>query len=178
MHFCLRAPTPRLQFLEREKLSQVYCGKKEDFSRTLVRIESFFKSHLTAVMRGFLFPLSCVDRLLFHSGHVSKVAGRCHKERLGLRVARAFTSKLQEALLATGRKWIKNHCSKLRRWIRMSCGSRPNDNSVSVSSFQAGLRLIKRYCWNTILLLINSWFHCFPLVAVDKEKFVQNYEGE
>ena len=102
MHFCLRAPTPRLQFLEREKLSQVYCGKKEDFSRTLVRIESFFKSHLTAVMRGFLFPLSCVDRLLFHSGHVSKVAGRCHKERLGLRVARAFTSKLQEALLATG----------------------------------------------------------------------------
>ena len=104
VHFCLRAPTPRLQFLEREKLSQVYCGKKEDFSRTLVRIESFFKSHLTAVMRGFLFPLSCVDRLLFHSGHVSKVAGRCHKERLGLRVARAFTSKLQEALLATGRK--------------------------------------------------------------------------
>ena len=60
----------------------------------------------------------------------------------------------------------------------MSCGSRPNYNSVSVSSFQAGLRLIKRYCWNTILLLINSWFHCFPLVAVDKEKFVQNYEGE
>ena len=27
----------------------------------------------------------------------------------------------------------------------MSCGSRPNDNSVSVSSFQAGLRLIDDY---------------------------------
>ena len=59
-----------------------------------------------------------------------------------LGVARAFTNTRQEALLATGRRWIKSHCSKLRRRIGRRCGIRPGDNSISVSSFSLRFLLL------------------------------------
>ena len=53
----------------------------------------------------------------------------------GLRVASAFTNKRQQALLATGRRWIKNQSSKFRRKIARSCRNKSNDTYNSVSSF-------------------------------------------
>ena len=78
-----------------------------------------FKSYFhTKYARISFFPLCCVDRLLLYGEHVSKMAGRCHQRGLLLLgVAHAFTNTRQEALLATGRRWIKSHCSKLRRRI-------------------------------------------------------------
>ena len=96
-----------------EKLAHSHCKKKE-FSRILVRIASFLNLSFTANMRGFLFILSvvltvcCFTANMFRKWQEDVVI----KEGL-LGVAHAFTSKRQEALIATERRWIKSHCSKL-----------------------------------------------------------------
>ena len=102
-------------------------------SRALVRITSPFTSYFIQNMRGFLFIRSVLlilccftaDRFQRWQDHVIN-EGPC--------VAFAFTHKHQKPLLATGR-WIKNQYSKLRRKISRSCGVRPNDTYVSISSF-------------------------------------------
>ena len=85
------------------------------------------------------YPLRCIDHLLLCSGQVSKVAGRqvsrVQWQQEGLCVACAFTNKRQQALLATGRRWIKNRSSKFRRKIARSCHNKSNDTYNSVSSF-------------------------------------------
>ena len=124
---CLRTPTLRL-------LAHCHCEKKE-FSRILVRIESFLNLIFTANMRGFLFILSVVLTVCCYAANMfQKWQEDVIKEGL-LGVAHAFTNTRQEALLATGRRWIKSHCSKLRRRIGRRCGIRHNDSSISVSSF-------------------------------------------
>ena len=129
---CLRTPTLRLL------LAHGHCEKQE-FSRILVRIESFLNLIFTANIRGFLFILSVVLTVCCYTANMfQKWQEDVIKEGL-LGVAHAFTlaftNTRQEALLATGRRWIKSHCSKLRRRIGRRCGIRPNDNSISVSSF-------------------------------------------
>ena len=53
----------------------------------------------------------------------------------GLGVPHALTDKRQEALHATGRRWIKNQCSKFKRRVKRSCGIRFDKAYISVSSF-------------------------------------------
>ena len=87
------------------------------------------------MMRGFLFIL-CVVLTIYCSA-----ADRFQRwqeddiQQEGLRVACAFTNKRQQALLATGRRWIKNQSSKFRRKIARSCRNKSNDTYNSVSSF-------------------------------------------
>ena len=87
-------------------------------------------------MKRFLFIFSVVlTAYCSTADRFQKLQEDDINEGLGLGVAHAFTDKRQEALLATGRRWIKNQCSKCKRRITRSCGIRQDKTYISVSSF-------------------------------------------
>ena len=117
-------------------LMTVLRGKLGDFRSKKIFMHSgtyqiILYTHFITRMRGFLLIL-CVVLTIYCSA-----ADRFQKwqeddiQQEGLRVACAFTNKRQQALLATGRRWIKNQSSKFRRKIARSCRNKYN----SVSSF-------------------------------------------
>ena len=99
-----------------------------------MRIISFIQN-FTENMKRFLFILTVLLTVYFSTAdRFQKWQEDVINEGLGF--AHAFTDKRQEALLATGRRWIKNHCSKSKRRITRSCGIIRQDNTyVSVSRF-------------------------------------------
>ena len=97
----------------REKLGDFRSKKKKIFMHSGT-YQIILYTHFITRMRGFLFIL-CVVLTIYCSA-----ADRFQKwqeddiQQEGLRVACAFTNKRQQALLATGRRWIKNQSSKLQ----------------------------------------------------------------
>ena len=100
-----------------------------------------FTNNFIATMRRFLFILSVVlTAYCSTADRFQKWQEDINNEGLGLGVAHAFANNQQEELPATGRRWIKDQFSKLRRskfrWrITRSCGIRQDNASISVSCF-------------------------------------------
>ena len=125
----------QLQFCERSWATFVFRSKKKKIFMHSGTHQIILYTHFITRMRGFLFIL-CVVLTIYCSA-----ADRFQKwqeddiQQEGLRVACTFTNKRQQALLATGRRWIKNQSSKFRRKIARSCCNKSNDTYNSVSSF-------------------------------------------
>ena len=114
------------------------CSEEEDWFVTHPGTYNIvdFISKFTANMKRFLFIFSVVlTAYCSTADRFQKLQEDDINEGLGLGVAHAFTDKRQEALLATGRRWIKNQCSKCKRRITRSCGIRQDKTYISVSSF-------------------------------------------
>ena len=119
----------------REKLGDFRSKKKKIFMHSGT-YQIILYTHFITRMRGFLFII-CVVLTIYCSAadRFQKWQEDDIQQEEGLRVACAFTNKLQQALLATGRRWIKNQSSKFRRKIARSCRNKSNDTYNSVSSF-------------------------------------------
>ena len=128
------APHKLYQSVLREKLGDLRSKKKNKIFMYSGTYQIIPYTHFITRMSGFPFIL-CVVLTIYCSA-----ADRFQKwqeddiQQEGLCVACGFTNKGQQALLATGRRWINNQTSKFRRKIARSCRNKSNDTYNGVSS--------------------------------------------
>ena len=101
-------------------------GVFKDSGTYRIVFESYFHSKYARIS---FYPLCCVDRLLLYGEHVSKMAGRCH-QRGPIRCCSRFHQHTAGST-ACHREEVDKEPLRIGR----RCGIRPNDNSISVSSF-------------------------------------------
>ena len=118
----------------REKLGDFRSKEKKIFMHSGT-YQIILYTHFITRMRGFLLILCDVLTIYCSAADRFQKWQEDGIQQEGLRVSCAFTNKRQQALLAIGRRWIKNQSSKFRRKIARSCRNKSNDTYNSVSSF-------------------------------------------